>query len=189
MTRRQLSIAPSQCPYLRCGLAGDPVARNVVDLLLADPVPQRLSVHCQPLGHRRDRRPLTRIVVSVLKHQTDGLRPRLRVVLARHEMHLPKKGGTHQPRDRSRTIGPGVGRIHPFIVVHRNIRGAGHGVPIRISPRVRLICFEPVDSTHPDTPGRPLSSFPGGSGCLLESQTSVYSKLNLMVHVRQRCGP
>ena len=43
MTRRQLSIAPSQCPYLRCGLAGDPVARNVAAPLLADPVPQRLS--------------------------------------------------------------------------------------------------------------------------------------------------
>jgi hypothetical protein len=27
-------------------------------------------------------------------------------------------------------------------------------VPIRISPCVRPICYEPVDSTHPDTQGR-----------------------------------
>jgi hypothetical protein len=38
---------------------------------------------------------------AVLQHQTHGLGPRLRVVLARHEMHLPKKGGAHQTRDGS----------------------------------------------------------------------------------------
>jgi len=37
----------------------------------------------------------------MLAHQTDGLGPRLRIVLARHEMHLPKKGGVHQTRDSS----------------------------------------------------------------------------------------
>ena len=52
-----------------------------------------------------------------------------------------------------RPVGSGVGWIHRFIVVHRGNRGAGHGVPIRISPCVRPICCEPVDSTHPDTQG------------------------------------
>src|SRR5271166_7178909 len=52
-----------------------------------------------------------------------------------------------------RPVSSRVGWIHPFIVVHRGNRGAGHGVPIRISPCVRPICCEPVDSTHPDTQG------------------------------------
>src|SRR6476659_4092972 len=52
-----------------------------------------------------------------------------------------------------RPVGSGVRWIHRFIVVHRGNRGAGHGVPIRISPCVRPICCEPVDSTHPDTQG------------------------------------
>src|SRR5277367_3006018 len=54
-----------------------------------------------------------------------------------------------------RSLGSGVGWIHRSIVVHRGNRGAGHGMPIRISPCVRPICCEPVDSTHPDTQGRP----------------------------------
>ena len=37
----------------------------------------------------------------VVKHQTDSPRPRLRIVLARHEMHLPKTRGAHQTRDGS----------------------------------------------------------------------------------------
>jgi hypothetical protein len=52
-----------------------------------------------------------------------------------------------------RPVSSRVGWIHPLIVVHRGNRGAGHGVPIRISPCVRPICCEPVDSTHPDTQG------------------------------------
>ncbi|MFI5781424.1 hypothetical protein ACIA76_30230, partial [Nocardia sp. NPDC051570] len=32
---------------------------------------------------------------------------------------------------------------------------AGHEISIRISPRVRPICSEPMDSTQPDTQGRP----------------------------------
>src|SRR5208283_793840 len=58
----------------------------------------------QPLGHRRDRRPLTGVIIAVIEHQTDSPGPRLRVVLARHVMHLPKKGGTHQTRDGSRRV-------------------------------------------------------------------------------------
>ncbi|MCQ4359658.1 hypothetical protein KQR54_00575, partial [Mycobacterium gordonae] len=42
-----------------------------------------------------------RIVLPVLAHQTDRLRSGLRVVLARHDMHLPKEGGAHQTRDGS----------------------------------------------------------------------------------------
>lgn len=41
------------------------------------------------------------LVIALLQHQTNSLRPRLRVVPARHEMHLAKKGGAHQTRDGS----------------------------------------------------------------------------------------
>jgi hypothetical protein len=98
----EFGVAAPQRPNLRSSLAGNPVTLPVIDLPLTDPVPQRLGVHPQPFGHRRDRRPLTRIVIAVLQHQTDSLGPRLRVVLARHDMHLPKKGGAHQTRDGSR---------------------------------------------------------------------------------------
>src|SRR5215207_7853676 len=54
-----------------------------------------------------------------------------------------------------RSVWSRVARIHPFIVVHRGNRGAGHDVPFRISPCVRPICCEPMDSTHPDTQGVP----------------------------------
>ncbi len=37
----------------------------------------------------------------MIQHQTNRLRPRFRVVLARHDMHLPKEGGAHQTRDGS----------------------------------------------------------------------------------------
>jgi hypothetical protein len=39
--------------------------------------------------------------ITMLQHQADSLRPRLRVVLARHDMRLPKEGGAHQTRDAS----------------------------------------------------------------------------------------
>jgi hypothetical protein len=48
-------------------------------------------------------------------------------------------------------------------VVHRGNRGVGHDVPIRISPCVRPICCEPVDSTHPDTQGDAADRKPGES--------------------------
>src|SRR6478736_9950502 len=97
----ELGVTTSQCPDLRCSFAGHAVPLAIINLMLTDPTPQRLGGHPQPLGHRHDRRPLTRVVVAVLQHQTDRLGPRLRVVLARHEMHLPKKRGAHQTREGS----------------------------------------------------------------------------------------
>src|SRR5258707_15589686 len=64
----------------------------------------------------RDRGPFTRIVIAVLEHQTDSLGPRLRVVLARHEMHLPNKGGAHQTRDGSIAFGGRAGYKGWFVV-------------------------------------------------------------------------
>jgi predicted nucleic acid-binding protein len=52
-----------------------------------------------------------------------------------------------------RAISPRVRRVHPFIVVHRANRRAGHRVVYPYLARVRLICCEPVDSTRPDTQG------------------------------------
>jgi hypothetical protein len=40
------------------GFTADLITLPRVDLTLTDPVPQRLGVHPQPFGHRRDRRPL-----------------------------------------------------------------------------------------------------------------------------------
>jgi hypothetical protein len=100
----QLGVPPVQGADLRGGLANDPVTTAVVDLLLADPVPQRFGVHSQPFRHRRDRRPLARIVLAMLTNQTDGLGPRLRVIPARHELHLHKKGGAHQTSIKRGTV-------------------------------------------------------------------------------------
>jgi hypothetical protein len=74
----QLGVAALERADLRSSLTGHPVTLAVVDLLLTDPAPQRLSGHPQPLGHYRDRRPFTRIVIAVIEHQTDSLGPRLR---------------------------------------------------------------------------------------------------------------
>src|SRR6185312_8945402 len=85
-----------------------------------------------------------------------------------------------------RPVGSGVRWIHRFIVVHRGNRGAGHGVPIPISPCVRPICCEPVDSTHPDTQGAPRAAAqtlrPVGA-------TSCRSPCFCSSHLRGRSGP
>jgi hypothetical protein len=59
----QLGVTALESPDLRSIGRGDPFSVVFVDLLLADLVTQRLGVHPQPLGHRRDRRPLARIVL------------------------------------------------------------------------------------------------------------------------------
>ena len=47
-----------------------------------------------PTASRRScRRPLARVVATVVNDETDRLGPGLRVVLARHEVHLPNEGG------------------------------------------------------------------------------------------------
>ena len=97
----QLGVTALESPDLRSIGRGDPFSVVFVDLLLADLVTQRLGVHPQPLGHRRDRRPLARIFITEIQHQTDSLGPDLRVVLTRHGMHLPEKQGVHQSRDGS----------------------------------------------------------------------------------------
>jgi hypothetical protein len=71
----------------------------VVDLLLTDPVPQRLGVHPQTRRDDPDRRPLARVVAVVAEHQTNRLGPGLRVVLVRHETQPSKEGGVHQSPD------------------------------------------------------------------------------------------
>jgi hypothetical protein len=60
-----------------------------------------------------------------------------------------------QPAPRRLLVSGDVlpGWFHRFIVIHRGNRRTDHGVPIRISPCVKPICSEPVDSTHPDTQG------------------------------------
>src|SRR5262249_21178524 len=107
----KLSITVLQCPDLRGRRRRDPVTLAVVDLVLANPVAQRLGGHPQPFGHRGDRRPLARIIITLLQHQPDSLGPRLRVILARHDMHLPKNGGAHQTRD-----GSVLHRLWPWLV-------------------------------------------------------------------------
>ena len=84
-----------------------------------------------------------------------------------------------------RPVGSGVGWIHRFIVVHRGNRGAGHGVPIRISPCVRPICCEPVDSTHPDTQGADqnllVASVHGAHAPTVSDHTVLNIKSNLEI--------
>src|SRR5437763_6370772 len=97
----ELSVAALQRPDLRSRFTADTLTLPIIDLLLTDPVAQRLGVHPQPRGHGLDRRPLARVVAPMIQHQTDRLGPDLRVVPTRHETQPSKEGGAHQTRDAS----------------------------------------------------------------------------------------
>jgi hypothetical protein len=74
-----------------------------VNFGLADPFAQRLGGHPQAARDRLGRRPLGRIVPSMLTNQLDRLGPGARVVPVARQLaiFLPAEGGAHKTRVNS----------------------------------------------------------------------------------------
>ena len=73
MEQLELGVTPLQRADLGSRLAGNAVKLAIINLMLTDPTPQRLGGHPQPLGHRRDCRSLTRVVIAMLRTRRTAL--------------------------------------------------------------------------------------------------------------------
>src|SRR5690606_30993890 len=97
-------VRPAQLPVLTPKLfellaliTGDPVADPMIDLVLANPEPERLRRHPEPARHRLDTRPSRAILALVLEHESDRTLPHLTRIPPRssHRLH-PLKGKSLQ---------------------------------------------------------------------------------------------